>query len=90
MIWAGPVRAYSRGFLPGSIPKPLVDRTAKLVLATKEAVYRIDGKTGQMQMVSDGLLKPSGVCFSPDYKKLYYDWWMDRRCATESGLCRWS
>ena len=37
----------------------------------KEAVYHIDGKTGQMQMVSDELYKPNGLCFSPDYKRLY-------------------
>jgi gluconolactonase len=37
----------------------------------KEAVYRIDGKTGQMAMVTDEAYKPNGLCFSPDYKKLY-------------------
>ncbi len=37
----------------------------------KEAVYRIDGKTGQLSMVSDELYKPNGICFSPDYSKLY-------------------
>ena len=37
----------------------------------KEAVYRIDGKTGKMDMVTDELYKPNGLCFSPDYKKLY-------------------
>jgi gluconolactonase len=37
----------------------------------KEAVYRIDGKTGKMDMVNDDLFKPNGLCFSPDYKKLY-------------------
>jgi gluconolactonase len=37
----------------------------------KEAVYRLDGKTGQMTMVTDELHKPNGLCFSPDYKKLY-------------------
>jgi len=40
-------------------------------LLIKEAVYRIDGKTGQMDLVSDELKKPNGLCFSPDYKKLY-------------------
>jgi gluconolactonase len=42
---------------------------AKLEL--KEAVYRIDGKSGRMEMVTDELYKPNGLCFSPDYKKLY-------------------
>lgn len=40
-------------------------------LELKEAVYRVDGKTGRMDMVSDELYKPNGLCFSPDYKKLY-------------------
>ena len=37
----------------------------------KEAVYRIDGKTGQLALVTDDLAKPNGLCFSPDFKKLY-------------------
>lgn len=37
----------------------------------KEAVYRIDGKTGKIEKVADDLYKPNGLCFSPDYKKLY-------------------
>jgi gluconolactonase len=40
-------------------------------LEIKEAVYRIDGKTGKMDKVTDELYKPNGLCFSPDYKKLY-------------------
>lgn len=36
----------------------------------KEAVYRID-KSGKMEMVTDEIFKPNGLCFSPDYKKLY-------------------
>jgi len=40
-------------------------------LQIKEAVYRIDPKTAKMEMVNDELVKPNGVCFSPDYKKLY-------------------
>jgi gluconolactonase len=40
-------------------------------LLIKEAVYRIDAKTGKMDMVSDEIFKPNGLCFSPDYKKLY-------------------
>jgi len=43
----------------------------RMPMEIKEAVYRIDGKTGHMDMVSDELFKPNGVCFSPDYKKLY-------------------
>jgi gluconolactonase len=39
-------------------------------LLLKEAVYRVD-KTGQVTMVTDELYKPNGICFSPDYKKLY-------------------
>jgi len=39
-------------------------------LELKEAVYRID-KPGVIEKVSDELYKPNGLCFSPDYKKLY-------------------
>jgi gluconolactonase len=38
---------------------------------TKEAVYRVDGKTGQIRRVTDEISQPNGLCFSPDYKKLY-------------------
>jgi gluconolactonase len=37
----------------------------------KEAVYRVDPKTAHVEMVTDALDKPNGICFSPDYKKLY-------------------
>jgi gluconolactonase len=37
----------------------------------KEAVYRVDGKTGQIDKVTDEAGGPNGICFSPDYKKLY-------------------
>jgi gluconolactonase len=37
----------------------------------KEATYRVDGKTGKIDMVTDDLFKPNGLCFSPDYKLLY-------------------
>jgi gluconolactonase len=40
-------------------------------LHLKEAVYRIDPKSGKMDLVTDELYKPNGLCFSPDYKKLY-------------------
>jgi gluconolactonase len=43
----------------------------KAELQLKEAVYRIDSKTGKMDKVSDEMFKPNGLCFSPDYKKLY-------------------
>jgi gluconolactonase len=35
------------------------------------AVYRVDSKTGQIDKVSDEFGGPNGICFSPDYKKLY-------------------
>lgn len=38
---------------------------------TKEAVYRVDGKTLEMEKVTDELNEPNGICFSPDYKKVY-------------------
>jgi len=40
-------------------------------LLIKEAAYRIDPKTGKMQKILDDMFKPNGLCFSPDYKKLY-------------------
>ncbi len=39
-------------------------------LEIKEAVYRID-KGGKIDKVTDEIFKPNGICFSPDYKKLY-------------------
>lgn len=39
--------------------------------SVKEAVYRIDGRTGRLEMATDALFKPNGLCFSPDYKRLY-------------------
>ncbi|MGV3756135.1 MAG: SMP-30/gluconolactonase/LRE family protein [Verrucomicrobiota bacterium] len=40
-------------------------------LELKEAVYRIDLKTKKIALVTDEVEKPNGICFSPDYKKLY-------------------
>jgi gluconolactonase len=40
-------------------------------LELKEAVYRIDSKTKKIEKVTDEIFKPNGLCFSPDYKKLY-------------------
>ena len=37
----------------------------------KEAVYRVDPKSGQMDKVFDEMSGPNGICFSPDYKKVY-------------------
>ena len=34
-------------------------------------VYRVDGKTGAVTVVADGINAPNGLCFSPDEKKLY-------------------
>ncbi len=39
-------------------------------LELKEAVYRID-PSGKVEKVTEELAKPNGLCFSPDYKKLY-------------------
>ena len=43
----------------------------KGTLQLKEAVYRIDAQTGRIEKVTDEIYKPNGLCFSPDYKKLY-------------------
>ena len=40
-------------------------------LLIKEAVYRLDTKSGQLDMVTDELKKPNGLCFSKDYKTFY-------------------
>ncbi|MBI1841398.1 MAG: SMP-30/gluconolactonase/LRE family protein [Verrucomicrobia bacterium] len=40
-------------------------------LLIKEAIYRIDPASGKMDLVADTLSKPNGICFSPDYKRLY-------------------
>ena len=40
-------------------------------LYIKEAVYRIDPKTASIDLVMKEMYKPNGLCFSPDYKKLY-------------------
>jgi gluconolactonase len=37
----------------------------------KEAAYRVDAKTGKMTIITDEMGGPNGVCFSPDYKKVY-------------------
>jgi gluconolactonase len=39
-------------------------------LVLKEAVYRID-RSGKVQKMTDEIFKPNGLCFSPDYKKVY-------------------
>lgn len=39
-------------------------------LEIKEAVYRID-PSGKIVKVTDDIFKPNGLCFSPDYQKLY-------------------
>jgi gluconolactonase len=40
-------------------------------LHLKEAVYRIDAGSGRIEKVTDEIYKPNGLCFSPDYRKLY-------------------
>lgn len=37
----------------------------------KEAVYRVEPKTGKIDKATDELDKPNGICFSPDYTKVY-------------------
>jgi gluconolactonase len=38
---------------------------------TREAVYRVDGDSGRMELVTDEVGQPNGLCFSPDYSRLY-------------------
>jgi gluconolactonase len=35
------------------------------------SLYRIDGETGALEMISSDLAAPNGLCFSPDEKLLY-------------------
>jgi gluconolactonase len=35
------------------------------------AVYRIDPVTGSVEIKASGMERPNGLCFSPDYSKLY-------------------
>ncbi len=35
------------------------------------SVYHIDAKSGKLTRITDEILKPNGLCFSPDYKTLY-------------------
>src|SRR5215467_13694033 len=37
----------------------------------KEAVYRVDAKLARIELVTDDLDKPNGICFSHDYKRLF-------------------
>jgi gluconolactonase len=38
---------------------------------TPTAVYRADPKTGKLDLVAADFGQPNGLCFSPDYQKLY-------------------
>jgi len=42
----------------------------KAEMQLKEAVYRVD-KSGRIEKLTDEIYKPNGLCFSPDYKKVY-------------------
>ncbi len=37
----------------------------------KEAIYRIDAASGELVQLTDEIYKPNGLCFSPDYKRVY-------------------
>ena len=37
----------------------------------KQAVYRVDGETGEARVIADDILGPNGLCFSPDESILY-------------------
>jgi gluconolactonase len=38
---------------------------------TKEALYRVDPQNGRIDKMSDEMGQPNGLCFSPDYSRLY-------------------
>jgi gluconolactonase len=58
----GSLMEYEGNRLPSSAksPQPI----------QKEAIYRIDAP-GKVEKVADEPFKPNGLCFSPDYKKVY-------------------
>jgi gluconolactonase len=58
----GSLMEYEGNRLPGSAANPQPIR--------KEAIYRID-KSGAITKVAEEPFKPNGLCFSPDYKRLY-------------------
>ncbi len=37
----------------------------------KEAVYRVDGTSGRVELMTDEVGQPNGLCFAPDYSRLY-------------------
>ena len=43
----------------------------KAALELPRNVYRLDGKTGAATVVEGNMLRPNGICFSPDEKLLY-------------------
>ena len=55
-------------------------------LQLKEAVYRIDPANGRVDLVTDECAKPNGLCFSPDYQKLYVS---DTGGSPENGIRVW-
>ncbi|MFN8058464.1 MAG: SMP-30/gluconolactonase/LRE family protein [Vicinamibacterales bacterium] len=38
---------------------------------TKPAVYRVDASSGAIDLVTDDMSGPNGLCFSPDFKTVY-------------------
>jgi len=59
----GALMEYEGNRMPESAksPQPLM----------KETVYRIDAQSGAITKLTDAPFKPNGLCFSPDYRKLY-------------------
>jgi gluconolactonase len=49
----------------------LPQRTGSPQPYQKEAIYRIDAGNGKVVQLTDEIYKPNGVCFSPDYKRIY-------------------
>jgi gluconolactonase len=43
----------------------------KRELELPTSVYHIDAQSGQLTKLTDEIVKPNGVCFSPDYNTLY-------------------
>ena len=60
-IWFTDPQFGILGFYEGHIAEPELPMN----------VYRVDGTSGAVSIVADGIEAPNGLCFSPDEKKLY-------------------
>ena len=66
-VFSRPSLATDPGY---GILGPYEGHKAEFELPTR--VYRIDGQTGKITIVTEGpMRRPNGICFSPDFSKVY-------------------